>query len=82
MARQSLWRPDYIRINKNKPPTMTNSTSADVTLEGAWCNRVAAKQEDSHSTAPAKNKTATDKWIKVHTTALVSHVIQLINAET
>ena len=32
---------------------MTNSTSTDVTLEGAWCNRVVAKQEDSHSTAPA-----------------------------
>ena len=32
---------------------MTNSTSTDVTFGGAWCNRVVAKQEDSHSTAPA-----------------------------
>ena len=32
---------------------MTNSASTDVTLGGAWCNRVVAKQEDFHSTAPA-----------------------------
>ena len=32
---------------------MANSTSTDVTFGGAWCNRVVAKQEDSHSTAPA-----------------------------
>ena len=32
---------------------MTNSTSTDVTFGGAWCNRVVAKQEDSHSAAPA-----------------------------
>ena len=31
---------------------MTNSTSTDVTFGGAWCNRVIAKQGDSHSTAP------------------------------
>ena len=32
---------------------MTNSTSTDVTIRGAWCNRVMAKQEDFHSIAPA-----------------------------
>ena len=32
---------------------MTNSTSTDVTFGGARCNRVVAKQEDSHYTAPA-----------------------------
>ena len=32
---------------------MTNSTSTHVTFGGAWCNRVIANQEDSHSTAPA-----------------------------
>ena len=32
---------------------MTNSTSSDVPFGGAWCNKVIAKQEDSHSTAPA-----------------------------
>ena len=32
---------------------MTNSTSTDVTFGGAWCNRMAAKQEDPHSTPPA-----------------------------
>ena len=32
---------------------MTNSTSTDVAFGGAWCNRVVAKQEDRHSTAPA-----------------------------
>ena len=32
---------------------MTNSASTDVPFGGAWCNRVVAKQEDSHSTAPA-----------------------------
>ena len=33
---------------------MTNNTSADVTFGGAWCNRVAANQEeDSHSIATA-----------------------------
>ena len=32
---------------------MTNSTSTDVTFEGAWWNRVIAKQTDFHSTAPA-----------------------------
>ena len=32
---------------------MTNSTSTDVTFGGTWGNRVVAKQEDSHSTAPA-----------------------------
>ena len=32
---------------------MTNSTSTDVTFGGAWYNRVVAKREDSHSTAPA-----------------------------
>ena len=31
---------------------MTNNTSTDVTLRGAWWNRVAAKHEDSHSTTP------------------------------
>ena len=31
---------------------MTNSTSTDVTFGGTWCNRVVAKQKDSHSTAP------------------------------
>ena len=36
---------------------MANITSTDVTFEGAWCNKVVAKQEDSHSTAP------TDKQI-------------------
>ena len=35
---------------------MTNSTSTDVTFGGAWCNRVVAKQEDSHSTAPANKQ--------------------------
>ena len=32
-----------------KPPKMTNSTSTDVAYGGAWCNRVAAMQEYSHS---------------------------------
>ena len=32
---------------------MTNSSSIDITFEGGWCNRVVAKQEGSHSTAPA-----------------------------
>ena len=32
---------------------MTNSTNPNVTFEGAVRNRVVAKQEDSHSTAPA-----------------------------
>ena len=32
---------------------MTNSTSTDVTIGGAWCNRVVAMQEDYHSAAPA-----------------------------
>ena len=32
---------------------MTNSTSTDVTLVGAWSNGVVAEQEDSHSTAIA-----------------------------
>ena len=32
---------------------MTNSTSTDVTFRGACCNKVVAKQEDSHFTAPA-----------------------------
>ena len=32
---------------------MTNSTGTDVTFGGAGCNRVIAKQEDSHSAAPA-----------------------------
>ena len=36
---------------------MTNSTSTDVTIGGAWCNRVVAKQEDSHSTATADKQT-------------------------
>ena len=31
---------------------MTNNTSTDVTFGGAWCNRVAAKKEDSSSTTP------------------------------
>ena len=31
---------------------MTYSTNTDVTFGGAWCNRVVAKQEDSHATAP------------------------------
>ena len=35
---------------------MTNCTSTDVTFGGAWCNRVTAKQEDSHSTAPANKQ--------------------------
>ena len=38
---------------RNKPPKMTNSTSTDATSGGAWCNTVVAKQEDSHSSAPA-----------------------------
>ena len=32
---------------------MTNSTSADVTYEGAQCNRVVAKQKGCQSTAAA-----------------------------
>ena len=32
---------------------MTNSTSTDVTFGGGWCNEVVAKQEQSHSSAPA-----------------------------
>ena len=32
---------------------MANSTSTDVIFGGAWCDRVEAKQEDSHSTTPA-----------------------------
>ena len=32
---------------------MTNSTTTNVIFGGAWWNRVGAKQEDSHSTAPA-----------------------------
>ena len=43
----------YIPINQNKSPKKTNSTSTDVTLGGAWCISVVAKQEDSHSTVPA-----------------------------
>ena len=35
---------------------MINSTSTDVAFGGAWCNRVVAKQEGSHSTAPADNQ--------------------------
>ena len=35
---------------------MTNSRSIDDTFRDAWCNRVVAKQEDSHSTGPADNK--------------------------
>ena len=46
---------------------MTNSTSTDVTVEGAWCNRVEAKQENSHSAAPADKQTNE----KIHTTAAV-----------
>ena len=52
-ARRGLWRPTCIQINENNPPKMTNSTSIDITFGGARCNRVVAKQEDSHSTAPA-----------------------------
>ena len=36
-----------------KVPKMTISTSTDVIFRGAWCTRIVAKQEDSHSTAPA-----------------------------
>ena len=53
MALWSLWRPTSMPINYNTPPKMTNSTSTDISYGGAWCNRVVAKQEDSHSTAPA-----------------------------
>ena len=38
MARWSLRRPTYVPINLHKPPKMTNSTSTNVTLGGAWCN--------------------------------------------
>ena len=35
---------------------MINSISTDVTFGGAWIYRVVAKQEDSHSTAPAEKQ--------------------------
>ena len=38
---------------KNKALKIIKSTSTDDTFRGAWCNRVVAKQEDSHSTATA-----------------------------
>ena len=57
---ESLWKAYETKLmneiklmNENKPPKMTNSPSTDVTFEGAWWNWVVAKQEDSHSTAPA-----------------------------
>ena len=42
---------------------MTNSSSTDVTFRGAWCNKVAATQEDSHSTAPADQQTSEEKIV-------------------
>ena len=30
-------------INLNKPPKITNSTSTDVPVTGAWCNRMVVK---------------------------------------
>ena len=35
---------------------MTNGTSTDVPIASASCNRVIAKQDDSHSTATANNQ--------------------------
>ena len=40
---------------------MTNST--DVTFGGAWCNRVVAKQKDTHSTAPADKEINEQRYI-------------------
>ena len=56
---------------------MTNITSTDVAFGGAWYNRVVAKQEDSHSTAPADKQINEQryiqpppiKWIKIYSTA-------------
>ena len=45
---------------------MTNSTSTDVTFEGAWRNRVVAKQEDPHSTAPADKQMTEDTSNRPH----------------
>ena len=43
---------------------MTNSTGTDVTFVGVWCNRVVAKQEDSHSTAPADKQINAKRYIQ------------------
>ena len=57
MARRSLWRPTYIPIRTYIPMNFQRwqirLAHHDVTSGGAWRNRVVAKQEDSHSTAPA-----------------------------
>ena len=55
---------------------MTYSTSTDVTFGGAWWNRVAAKQEDSHSTAPADkqiNKDTVNHSREWHFKALLTY---------
>ena len=44
---------NYVPINYHKPPKNTNSTSTDAIPGGAWCNKMVAKHEDEHSTAPA-----------------------------
>ena len=50
---------------------MTNSTSPDVTFEGAWCNRLVAKQEDFHSTAPADKEINEYRYIQLTPLILV-----------
>ena len=45
----------YLCTNKlrNQPPKITNSTSTDVTFEGAQSSRMVAKKQDCHSIALA-----------------------------
>ena len=45
--------PIYQSIKRNLQRWQIALTSTDVTIGGVWCNRVVAKQENSHSTAPA-----------------------------
>ena len=45
----------------NTSTNVINNTSTDVISEFAWCNRVVAKQEGSHST------TLADKHVKEYT---------------
>ena len=41
---------------------MTNSTSADATFRGAWCNRMITKQQGCHSTTPADKQINEERY--------------------
>ena len=56
---------------------MTNSTSTNVTFGGAWCNRVAAKQDVSHSTAPADEHINKRKYIQPPPRIIVRRWLQI-----